>query len=130
VEIRGGEAALYVAVRDGGGTCTWLYLDPTGRVLVQCVQAPPVLWFDGSGAVTPLAAAYGTTTVGVRPGDTLLACSPSLLDVLDPAELLAAPHLTCRRDGAAETLARWVGIARDAGIDGAAVAAAAFCPER
>lgn len=100
-------------------------LGEAGDVLVRWQDAPAVLLIPGDGApARPLTQDGGTATIVVGPGGRLFACSPSLLDALKPAEILALPRLLRTAPDPAALLHRWVTAATRHGIGGAAAALA------
>jgi hypothetical protein len=101
------------------------HLGEAGDVLVRWQDAPAVLLIPGDGApARPLTPDGGTATVVVGPGGRLFACSPSLLDALEPAEILALPRLLRTAPDPAALLQRWVTATTLHGTGGAAAALA------
>jgi hypothetical protein len=100
-------------------------LGETGDVLVRCQDAPTALLIPDDGApARPITPDGRTATIVVSPAAHLFACSPSLLDALRPAEILALPRLLRTAPDPAALLQRWVTAATRHGTGGAAAALA------
>lgn len=92
-------------------------LSADGTVRVRCHQAPPALLIHlGVEPVRPLTEGDAI----LAPNSLLFACSPSLLDALEPAEVVAAPTLLWLSPDPASLLRRWTLAAERQGLDGAA----------
>jgi hypothetical protein len=106
---------------------TEVLLGHRGDVVVRSVAAPPVLLLNAWGdVVRPVAGLCGLAAVRVETDGLLFVCTPSLLEALDPAELIAAPRLLWAAPAPAVLLDRWLCAADRHGVAGAAAAVARF----
>lgn len=135
-EVLGGQP-IRVALTEGDGAGrpdrsgpamparTRLTLAPDGALRVRCDAAPPVLLVPACAEpVHTLLGGCDRVAVTVEPGGVLFACTPSVLDALEPAELLAAPRLLRRCPDPATLLRRWLETVERRGGPGASAAIA------
>jgi hypothetical protein len=99
---------LHSSTTGTNGPWTRLCLGSHGTVTAQTHAAPPALLLNTAGDAVPLAPGNGTQTANIAPGGLVLACSPSILQALDPSELRAIPRLLHAAPDLSTLLARWI----------------------
>jgi hypothetical protein len=114
------QGRLLTVTPSGRSPLTEMLLGPDGIVRIRSCDAPPVLLIgDGAETRYPLVGKACETGVAVPEGSLLFACSPSLLDAMEPLEVLAAPRLLWLSKRPSFLLRRWISAADIRGPGGA-----------